>query len=377
MITATIKPLNPKSPDQKYMGNEPVWPHDPGMSRMTAIGRAWTWYNYYYGKKDVKQMILAWLNHQGRHTEHKMFARVPELGLVNVTGWLCRMNMCGLELEERELSHINADIANQIEAAKSVKDTVAQAKDVILRPNIQDRLREKMQEAAAELEGMFDEFIMTGCKMSATFKPMAVIRGMNVAPPLVPEIIDTWQTRLEQYSQLLDARDPQLMEAYSNFTKVQIRNVIKFVELVIADCHSYVQVKKIERKPRSKKARPPEMVARAFKILPADPELALKSEPAARLVNASEAWLYDVKKRKLIHAVADSHVGSFTVKGSALIGLDAGQTLQKTLRRPAEQLKSLMTASVPNARKLFRDIKATETKWNGRGNANLVILRTK
>lgn len=377
MITASIKPLNPKSPDQKYMGNEPQWPHDPSVSRMTAVGRAWTWYNYYYGKKDVKQMILAWLNHQGRVTEHKMFARVPEAGLVNVTGWLCRMNMCGLELDDRELAHINSDIANQIEAAKSVKDVVEQVQDVILRPNIQDRLREKMQEASAELEGMFDEFIMTGCKMSATFKPMAVLRGMNVAPPLVPEIIDTWQTRLEQYSQVLDARDPQLMEAYSNFTKVQIRNLVKFVEQVIADCHSYVQVKKIERKPRSKKVRPPELVARAFKILAGDTELGLKSEPAARLVNASEAWLYDVKKRKLIHAVADSHVGSFTVKGSSLIGLDAGQTLQKTLRRPAEQLKSIMAASVPNARKFFKDIKATEIKWNGRSSANLVVLRVK
>jgi hypothetical protein len=49
--------------------------------------------------------------------------------------------------------------------------------------------------------------------------------------------------------------------------------------------------------------------------------------------------------------------------------------VQKTLRKPAEKLKELMSGGKPAMRKTFKDIKATETKWNGRGNENLVILR--
>jgi hypothetical protein len=94
------------------------------------------------------------------------------------------------------------------------------------------------------------------------------------------------------------------------------------------------------------------------------------------LVNASEAWLYDTKKRKLIHVVADSHLGTFSVKGSAIVGFDVTQTQQKTLRKPAEQLKDLLAGGKPAARKTFKDIRATETKFNGRGNENLIILRT-
>ena len=45
------------------------------------------------------------------------------------------------------------------------------------------------------------------------------------------------------------------------------------------------------------------------------------------------------------------------------------------LRKPAEQLKSLLSGGKPAARKVFRDIKATETKFNGRGTEELVILR--
>jgi hypothetical protein len=105
-------------------------------------------------------------------------------------------------------------------------------------------------------------------------------------------------------------------------------------------------------------------------------DLKLKSVAATDLINASEAWLYDTAKRKLIHVVADSHLGTFTVKGSAIIAYDATQTVAKTLRKPQEQLKSIVGAGKPAARKAFGDIKATETKWNGRGNENLIIIKS-
>jgi hypothetical protein len=104
-------------------------------------------------------------------------------------------------------------------------------------------------------------------------------------------------------------------------------------------------------------------------------ELKLKSEPVTKLVGASEAWLYDTAKRKLIHVMADAHVGTFTIKGSAIIGFDTLTTVQKTLRKPAEQLKAITSVGKPAARKAFVDIKATEVKFNGRGNDNLVILK--
>ena len=72
--------------------------------------------------------------------------------------------------------------------------------------------------------------------------------------------------------------------------------------------------------------------------------------------------------------MADSHVGSFTVKGTAIIGFDAVTTTQKTLRRPEEQLKLVQTAAAA-ARKAYKDIKATEVRWSGRGNENLILLR--
>lgn len=73
--------------------------------------------------------------------------------------------------------------------------------------------------------------------------------------------------------------------------------------------------------------------------------------------------------------MADAHIGTFTVKGSAVVGLDVTATVQKTLRRPAEQLAELLAGGKPAARKIFKDIKSTEIRYNGRGNENIMILK--
>jgi hypothetical protein len=184
-----------------------------------------------------------------------------------------------------------------------------------------------------------------------------------------------WKTKLAEFEEVLEGADADLVEGYSHLSKNQIKQCVKFIEQVIADCGNYVQIKKVERKPRAKKAVSPERVSAKFKYLKEFAELKLTSVAPAQLVNAAEAWLYDTKKRKLIHVMADTHIGTFTVKGSAIVGFDTINTLQKTLRKPAEQLKEVVSSGKPAARKAFKDIKSTETKYNGRGNENLIILK--
>jgi uncharacterized protein (DUF433 family) len=211
--------------------------------------------------------------------------------------------------------------------------------------------------------------------MTADWKPIAQIRGMNISPNMVGTISDVWKIKLAEFEEVLEGTDADLVEGYSHLNKNQIKQCIKFIEQVIADCGNYVQIKKVERKPRAKKAVSPETQARKFKYLKAFEELKLESEPPARLVGASEAWLYDTKKRKLIYVVADTHIGSITVKNNMILGFDAAASVQKTLRKPAEQIKALLAGGKPAARKYFKDIKATDTKFNGRGTENLIILR--
>jgi len=199
---------------------------------------------------------------------------------------------------------------------------------------------------------------------------------MNIAPQMLSTIKDTWARKLAEFEEAVEGRDPDLTKAYDYMTKTQLKACVKFCELVISDCGAYVQIKKVERKPRKVKPVSPEKKAAKFKFLSEFAELKLKSLPASALVDKSEAWVYDTKKRKLIHIVADEYAKAFTIKNNAVIGFSTVETVQKTLRKPSETLKAIGTAGKPAARKIFKDLSTTETAWNARGTENLVILRS-
>jgi hypothetical protein len=373
VATKPVKPLNPRSADTNAMGMEPTWKTQPTDNRFSALSKAFSWYNYFYGKKDAREMIVNYLELHGRKSDVRLLRGVPDSGIRLTTGWLCRMSMVGLELTESEQSKLQALLKELLETKQI--EVVAEVEEIVPRITIQDRLREKVSECAGELEALFDDFIASGAKMSADYKPIMTIRGMNVAPQMVSNIADIWKKKQTEFEEVTKGKDPQLVEAYSHLTKIQMRNVLKFCETVITDCGTYVQIKKVERKPRKVKAVPPEKRAAKFKHIVDFAELKLKGLPAASLVDKAEAWLYDTKKRKLIHVVADDYAKVFTVKSNSIIGFSTAETLQKTVRKPAEIIKAMQAAGKPAARKIYKDLTTTETPFNGRGTENLLVLK--
>jgi len=369
-----IKTLNPRSPDTKYTGPEPAWRVQPTDDRTSQLSAAFSWYNYFYGKKDAREMLVAYLEHHGRKADVRALKGVPDSAVRLTTAWLCRMSMVGLELTDTETVRLEGYI-QEILTAREPEVAVVEAVPVAAKPNIQDRLREKVSECAGELDGMFDEFVVAGAKMSADYKPIMVIRGLNVAPQMISDIANIWKAKLSEFETVIEGRDAQLVEGYGNFSKIQMRNLVKFCDAVINDCGAYVQIKKVERKPRKVKSVPPEKRAAKFKVLMDFVELKLKGLPAASLVDKAEAWLYDTKKRKLIHLVADSHTQAFTVKSNSIIGFSTIETMQKTVRKPADVVRAVQAAGKPAARKIYKDLTTTETPFNGRGTENLLVLK--
>jgi hypothetical protein len=374
---AEIKRLNPKGAEVKYVGFEPEWKFQPDdTNRISSFANAFRWYQYHYGKKDAKDMIAMYLEINHRKSDAKLIRGIPDSQIRVTPGWVCRMVTMGLILNEHEQCILDEQISLMLKSKQEVKKAIATDEETQqVKLTIQDHLREKASECAGELEGMFDDFIIAGAKMSADFKPIALIRGMNISPQMIPNITKVWDLRMAEFNEVLEGVDKQLVEGYSHLSKAQLKQCVKFCETVLQDCTSYISIKKVERKPRAKKSVSPEKQASKFKYLREFAEFNLKSQSPASLVGASEAWLFDTVKRKLIHVMADTHIGTFTVKGSAVIAFDAATTVQKTLRKPEEQLKSVISVGKPAARKAFEVIKSTEVKWNGRGNENLIILK--
>ena len=368
-----VKPLNPRSPDTKYTGPEPTWRVQPTDDRTSQLSAAFSWYNYFYGKKDAREMLVVYLESHGRKADVRALKGVPDSAVRSTTAWLCRMSMVGLKLTDTETVRLEGYIQEILTAREP--EVMQEEVVAVAKPNIQDRLREKVSECAGELDGMFDEFVTAGAKMSADYKPIMVIRGLNVAPQMISDIATIWKAKLSEFETAIEGRDAQLVEGYSHLSKIQMRNLVKFCEAVINDCGAYVQIKKVERKPRKVKAVPPEKRAAKFKVMIDFAELKLKGLPAASLVDKAEAWLYDTKKRKLIHLVADSHTQAFTVKSNSIIGFSTIETMQNTVRKPADVVRAVQAAGKPAARKIYKDLTTTETPFNGRGTENLMVLK--
>jgi hypothetical protein len=376
IATKPVKPLNPRSADTNAMGMEPTWKTQPTEGRISALSHAFSWYNYFYGKKDAREMIVNYLETHGRKNDVRTLKQIPDSSIRLTTGWLCRMSQVGLELTEHEQIKLDNLLKDILESKQDEVTEEAAVDEAVPRITIQDRLREKVSECAGELDGLFDDFIEEGAKLTADYKPVVLMRSMNVAPQMVNDIKQIWTRKLEEFDAAVAGKDADLVQGYSFLSKVQLRNCVKFCELVISDCGAYVQIKKVERKPRKVRAVPPEKRAAKFKHVMEFAELKLKGLPAASLVDKAEAWLYDTKKRKLIHLVADSYTQAFTVKSNSVIGFSTVESLQKTVRKPADVLKALGAAGKPAARKIYKDLTTTETAFNGRGTENLIILKS-
>lgn len=370
-----LKLLVPKVAEIKYIGPEPTWEDCTNSDRKERLVRAFNWYNYNYGKKEAKEMISDWLKSKNRLGEHKKFQKVNDSDIRITIAWLCRCELVGLKMTEQETQQIEKEIKNLLNPSIIVTTKESPEEEKITKPNIQDRLREKMSECAAELEGIFDDFVLGGCKNISEISPINTIRSMNVFPNLIGEIKSIWQKRLDELVLAQSGKEKDLAEAYSCFGKIQLRNMIKFSETVIADCDSYVQVKKVERKPRAKKKVSPETLAAKIRYQKEDSALGLKSESPAKLVDSSEVWIYDTKKRKLMYYIADSHAGKMTVKGTAIIGFDPTLSTQKTVRKPIDIIPAFAKSTKVAMRKTYKEINSTETKLSGRLTETMIIIK--
>ena len=137
--TNEIKRLNPKGAEFKYVGPEPEWRIQPtSENRISALGKAFAWYNYHYGKKDAKEMIAVYLDRHDRPKDAKKIRSTPDSQIRMTTGWLCRMADMGLQLDEHEQIKLDNMITEILAVKEQAKIEVAEEPDVA-KPNIQDQ----------------------------------------------------------------------------------------------------------------------------------------------------------------------------------------------------------------------------------------------
>jgi hypothetical protein len=369
-----IKELHPRDPDAKYIGPEPMF--DPNVvSTQWDLSKAFSWYNHFYDNKDAKEFIAQYLDVAGKQQVAKTIRRVNDRHVVPTYGWLARCIVRGSVVENDTLAKLQTEIDRLVALVQPEVYVEHTLGNVSNRPNVQEIMRERTLQVGGELEGQWDDYLKNGAGKEG-IKAIDLLSQRNILPQHVHMLVSAWQSKLDEYNEVAAGKCEQLNEAYERFGKIQLRNIVNAIETVISDLNAYIGMKKAGKKPRAKKAVPVEKIVRKLKYLKTFKleKLELESISPTKLHNCSEAWVYDTKKRKLHHYIADEYTKSLSVKGNTVIGFCTKESQIKTLRKPEEQIKVIM-GSKPAARKFFDNIKAVGAKPNGRFNANMIILR--
>lgn len=373
-----LRPKNMGETEVKVWGHEPLFEKQPVDNRLSVLCNSLSWYGRFFVRKNAKPLMVQYLDLNNRKNDAKLVGRVEDSEFRITFCWLARLSLRGLELTKDESTRLEEDIQRLIAIAKmkaQKKEKVA----VSNAPNVQERMRAKAAEAGGDLEGMLDEYIQSGAKANHGLRPIEALSKHNVMAQHVSTLVDAWKKHQAEFEEVLAGKDDQLVEAYSFLNRVQVKNIIKFAESVQSDLNSYVSMKKAAKAPRKRKAVPVEKIVKRLKHVMAfkDPAngLDLTGMSPTKIHGASEAYLYDTKKRKLIYLAADSYSKCLSVKGSTILGFDTKTSGKKTLRRPKEQLTEFLKLGRPAMRKYFDAIRGVSVTPKGRTNKDMLILK--
>ena len=367
--------------DEKYTGDEPKWDTERAKNMPFEefdhfMRKSLNYYNYFYSQKDLKKHVVAWMKEVKDFTpeEIKAFERAGDRTVSMTTCGLIMAHRQGMPLQERHIEFIDANILESInsKSAEEVVEVVVEEKPKAYVPTIQDRMNEKTADTIGELEGHYDAFI---CDPKYQFKPYDYLVANNVPQSQLSKYEAVYQARFDELKAAYEKADEQLVEGYSHYKAADFKRIFAFIDQILNDIIQYRGVKKATKKVRAPKSVSKEKVVSKLKFAKEDKVMRLVSINPADIIGSQELWVYNTKTRKLGKYVADSLTGPLNVKGTGIIGYDEHKSTSKTLRKPEEKLKEFAKATKIQLRKFLEDIKATETKLNGRINAETILLR--
>jgi hypothetical protein len=344
------------------------------------------YYRSEYGGKELKPQVIKWLTQKGVDKSIiSSFKRIKDWRSHLTMGTIASCLLKGMPEQRADfnsgrntaewlLAEVNKVIAEGRLDAEEVTDDVA--KSAIVQPNIQDRLREVAMSMTEDIETAIENWQEDPETFDPkAFKVLNLLKGKDAKAAHARIIRDWYAGNLAELEELAGGQaDEQLREAYSHRSKKQIRKLIDFYTEVNSACNMLMQESKINRKPRAKKVVPADKIVAKLKYKKTDEPLKLVSINPADILGAKELWVYNTKSRKLGKYVADSYQ-ELGVKGASITGFSESDSVCKTLRKPVEQLKEFKSAGKVALRKFLEDIKATDTKMNGRINEETILLK--
>lgn len=280
---------------------------------------------------------------------------------------------------------------------KKKEDLIVQGKSVVeeeqekkkAKPpkvSIQQRMLEQITELCGDWDGLLDDFIVNekfDLKKFDPEKDMKVYGGGIIKPAHAKMIKDQYEMITAEAIENLAGTCDQLKEAYSFMDKKMKKDYVAFFEKINSACDAIILTGKANRKQRKPRARSKDVIIKKMKYQVSDGTLGIASISPTDVVYANELWVYNTKTRKVgvYHARNKDPRGlgrpgaGLLVKGTTIQDFDEETSVQKTLRKPAEQINNWTGNAKTKFAKTFEEVKTTPTKLNGRMNDTTIILK--
>lgn len=349
---------------------------------------AMDYYRLEKSNKDLKPLVINWMALNGySKADIKAFKNTKDSRCGTTMGSIAACLLRGMPTVHEGFNNgkstaewLNREIAKVIK--QGAGDVIETDKPVVAvkQPShvltIQDRVREAAGGMNEEIDYAIDEWITN----PESFDPKAIklsglLRGKG-AKSAHARIIKGFYARGQlELAELASANsNDQLREAYKHISRKNVKKLIEFYAGIMAACDQISQEAKILKKPRAKKVKPAEELVSKLKFKAIDDKLGTVSVPAAGIIGAQIAVVYNSKNRKLGIYIAKTSAG-LNVKGTSIIDFTE-KSVQKTLRKPAEQIKEFKEQNTQKrVVDWFTKIKSTDTILNGRINAEVMILK--
>ena len=380
-----------------------------------------SWYYENFKPAELYSFVAEWMiKEEYSKEEVKAVKAAPNSALSITAAIVARMDMMGApRLTKPEADHwlslpgtmgelkcsidfLKESVEKYIEAGKdkvAEKEEEEKEKVNVYVPSIQERIRDQAVEQSEDIDIWLEGWIEDPNSFDPKgfdFKRHFGSKGVTQAH--ARKLKSFYEDTLADYDDLdrmptkgqlakMSEHDAdmweQLKEGYAHVKKADIKKLRTAISELMVALDFIIDQAKATRKPRKAKPRSADKVISKLKFLKVDEKYKLASINPIDVVGANELWVFNVKTRKLGKYIASSidpkglgrEGTGLSVKGTTIIGFDEKLSVQKTLRKPDEQLKEFKGAGKVALRKFLEDINTTDTKLNGRCNLDTVLLK--
>ena len=267
-------------------------------------------------------------------------------------------------------------------------------KTEIQKPSIQERVAKRVQQIAQPIELWLDRLVAKPEKFNPeNYKLIEHLKKEKTKGQHARKLKELYQGQYDEiffyykakkkpFEELNDD-DQQLVESYNEFSKEELQLHIKTYEHIFKACDYMIGIANANRKSRKRKPISKTKAISKLKYKREDDRLKLISINPEDIIGCEELWVYNTKTRKLGYYVTSTfdprgmerEGTGLGVKGTSIFRFNEEISVQKTLRKPPEQLPHFINGPKTKLKEDLDNIKAMGLKLNGRINPDVILLR--